>query len=107
MYSSFREGFSGVLASKRMGGRKPPTRVSQSFLAGGSFSLLALVEQHGFPGKLNFVPFFADAFNENLLAFLQFVAHVANAAVGDFGNVKQTIGARKDFDERAEIDDAA
>jgi hypothetical protein len=90
-----------------MGGRKPPIRISESFLASRSFSLLALVAQYGFPGKLDFVSLFADTFDENLLAFLQFVAHVANAAVGDFGNVKQTIGARKDFDERAKIHDTA
>src|SRR5438045_9584582 len=63
--------------------------------------------QDRLPGKLNLVAFLADALDHNLLAFLQFIADVANAAVGDVGNVQQTISARKDFDESAEIDDPA
>ena len=57
--------------------------------------------------QLNFIAFFADAFDEYLLTFLQFIAHVADAAISDFGNMKQTISAGKDLDESPEVDDAA
>src|SRR5499426_1633723 len=56
--------------------------------------------------EADLVTFDADAFDQNLLAFFQLVAHVADAIIGDFRNVQQAFGAGEDLDERAEIDDA-
>jgi hypothetical protein len=42
-----------------------------------------------------------------LLAFAEFVANVADATVGNLRNVQQTVGAREDLDESAEVNDAA
>jgi len=54
---------------------------------GGLFGVVVLVMKHGFAGKLDLVAFLANAFDQNLLAFLKFIANVANAAIGDFRNV--------------------
>ena len=73
----------------------------------GSIGLLAFIPKDGLAGKLDFVAFFADALDHDLLAFFQFVTHVADAPVGDFRNVQQAVSAGKDFDEGAEINYAA
>ena len=62
--------------------------------------------QHSFAGKLDLVPFLTDAFDHDLLAFVQLVTNVTNAPVGNFRDVQQPVSAWKDFDERAEINDA-
>jgi hypothetical protein len=62
--------------------------------------------QDGFAGKFYLVAFLADTFDHNLLSFFEFVAHVFDAAVGNFGNVQKPVQARKNFDKRAEIYDA-
>ena len=46
-----------------------------------------------------------DAFDEELLAFFELVAHVANVVVGDLGNVKESVRSRQDLDEGPEIGD--
>src|SRR5262245_3238926 len=56
--------------------------------------------------EANLVAFDADALDQNLLALFQFVAHVADAVVGDLRNVEQSLGAGEDLDEGAEIKDA-
>ena len=84
---------------------KPEIAGLVSFAGTGCFRFFALIAEDSFPGKLDFVPLFANAFNQNLLTFLQLVTHVLDAAVGDFGNVQQSIGSGKDFHEGAEIDD--
>ena len=38
-----------------------------------------------------------------LVAFLQFVADIADAVLGDFADVQQPVGTREDFDKGAEI----
>ena len=57
--------------------------------------------QNRLPRKFDLVAFFADALDHDLLPFFQLVAHIADAVVGDFRDVQQSIGAGKDFDERA------
>ncbi len=76
-------------------------------MTAGSIGVLGFVAQDGFAGKLDLVAFLADALDHDLLAFFQLVAHVLDATVGDFRDVQQAVGAREDFDERAEINDAA
>src|SRR5215475_9351466 len=56
--------------------------------------------------EADLVAFDADAFDQDLLALFQLVAHVADAVIGDFRNVQQAFSAGEDLDERAEIDDA-
>src|SRR5262244_1967318 len=53
--------------------------------------------------EADLVAFDADAFDQNLLAFFQLVADVADAVIGDFRDVEQSLCAGKDLDERAEI----
>ena len=67
---------------------------------------LFFVAQHGAAREFDFVAFFADTLDHYLLTFLEFVAHVADAAVGNLGNVQQAVETREDFDKRAEINDA-
>src|SRR5262252_8325682 len=78
------------------------------FLVRGGFLVIALlIAQHGLTRKLDLVAFFADAFHEVLLPFLQFVPDIADPPVGDFRNMQQTVGAGKDLNKGSEIDDAA
>ena len=70
------------------------------------FLFLFLFAQDSFPRKFDLVAFQADHFHHHLIAFLQHVSNVSDAALVDFGNMKQAVGAREDFDEGAEIRDA-
>src|SRR5690606_17928785 len=47
-----------------------------------------------------------DHLDHDLFAFLQLVAHVLHAVVGNLGDVQQAVDAGHDLDERAEIGDA-
>src|SRR5215510_66430 len=67
--------------------------------------LLSLVAEHGFARKLDLVSFQADDLDHDLVAFLEYIPHVANAALIDFRDVKYTLGPRKNLDEGAEIRD--
>ena len=49
----------------------------------GSLSLTTLITQHGFARELDLISFFANALNENLLSFFQFIANIFNATIGD------------------------
>src|SRR5687767_9958316 len=69
--------------------------------------MLGFVAEDGLAGKLDLVAFLADALDHDLLAFFQFVTHVADAPVGNFRDVQQAISAGEDFNEGAEINDAA
>ncbi len=69
------------------------------------FGLPAFVAQDGFSRKLDLVPS-PDALHQDLLAFFQFVAHIFHAAVGNLGNVQQTISSGKDLNKSTEIDNA-
>ena len=44
---------------------------------------MVLVMQDRFARQFDLVAFFADTLNHDLLAFLQFIAHVANATISD------------------------
>src|SRR6266487_4932709 len=56
----------------------------------GGFGLPLLVAQHCLPRKLDLVAVLADALDEDLLSFFQFVTHVLDTAIGNFGDVQQT-----------------
>src|SRR5947209_1856132 len=82
--------------------RKPPLgkRLRSNLVAiagAGGFGLPLLVTQDCFAREFDFVAVLADALNEDLLPFFQFVTHVFDAAIGNLGNVQQTVGSRKDF----------
>src|SRR5215510_4885339 len=68
--------------------------------------LLSLVAEHGFARKLDLISFQADDLDHNLIAFLEYIPHVANAALIDFRDVKQAIRSRKNLDERTKIGNA-
>src|SRR5262249_14986699 len=78
-----------------------------SFLTTCCAGLPRFIAQDSLTRKLNLVSIFADALDHNLLPFTQFIAHVANASIGNFGNVEQTIRAGEDFHKRSEIYDPA
>jgi hypothetical protein len=59
-----------------------------------------------FARKLDLVAFLADALDEDLLTFFNSSRTSFHAAVGDFRDVQQTIGAGKDFNKGAEVDDS-
>src|SRR5690349_7907337 len=67
-------------------------------------ALGALVLEHGLARQANLTRRVnVDDLDQQLLTFVQLVAHVADAVVGNLGNVQQAVGARQDFDERAEV----
>src|SRR5581483_1680510 len=80
-----------------------PLAVLVLLRCGCGFSVAIFVAEHGLARKLDLVAFLADAFDENLLTFLQFITNIANATIGDLRDVQQSIRARKDFDERAKV----
>src|ERR1700722_17900367 len=47
-----------------------------------------------------------DDLDQDLFAFLQLVAHVLHAVIGDLRDVQQPIGPRHDLDECAEVGDS-
>src|ERR1044072_1577796 len=47
-----------------------------------------------------------DDLHEDLLTLLQLIAYVLHAVIRDLRDVKQTIGAGHDLDERTEVSDA-
>src|SRR5205085_4410201 len=71
-----------------------------------SIAALPFVAQQRLAREFDLVALFADALDHDLLPLFEFVAHVADAMIGDLGDVQEAISARKDFDERAEINDA-
>ena len=70
-----------------------------------SESSFALFFQNRLAAQLDLVAFERQNLHQNLIAFLQLVAHVLDAVLGDLADVQQAVGAREDLDERAEIDD--
>src|SRR5215813_7459676 len=80
-----------------VGGHRPPLQLMLLLL------LLSLITEHGFARELDLISFQADDLDHNLIAFLEYIPHVANAALIDLRDVKQTIGSRKNLDGCAEI----
>src|SRR5262245_18925087 len=73
------------------------------FLA--AFALVLTLQQR-LLAQANLVAFDADALDQDLLAFGQFVAHVVYAVGRDLADVQQAFGAGEDFDKRAEVHNA-
>src|ERR1019366_6880069 len=65
--------------------------------------LLALFFEHRAAAELDFVAFERQALDQNLVAFLQLVADVLDAVLGDLADVQQTVGSREDLHEGPEI----
>src|SRR5690242_18289795 len=57
------------------------------------FQLLALLFKHRFAAELDFVALQRQHLYQDLIAFFQLVAHVANAVLGDLADMQQTVGA--------------
>src|ERR1700691_2401517 len=74
-----------------------------SQLLRGLRQLLALLPQHGLAAELDFVAFERQDLDQNLVAFLQLVAHFAHAVLGDLADVQQAVRTRENLDESAEI----
>jgi hypothetical protein len=69
----------------------------------GSAHLRALFFQNRFTRKADSVSFDGQHFDQNLIAFFQFIADILDAMFSDFTDVQESIGTGNDFDERAEI----
>src|SRR3712207_6349822 len=76
-----------------LGARAAPRLVVVAVAGGpgrlGFPALLLLLPQDGLAGELNLVALLADALDHDLLPLLEFVAHVADAVLGDLGDVQQ------------------
>src|SRR5580704_15419390 len=68
--------------------------------------LFALLAQDGFAREANLVSFDGQHLDEDLVAQLQRVAHVAQALLGDFADVQESVGAGENFHEGAEFREA-
>src|SRR5689334_12481672 len=76
------------------------------FALASRFGFAVLVAQYSLARQLDLVALAADAFHQDLLSFLQLVAHVFHSSIGNLRNVQQAVSAREDLNERAEIDDS-
>jgi hypothetical protein len=65
--------------------------------------LRALLLEDGLPRKPNAIALNRKHFHQNLIAFLQFIAHIFDAMLSHFTDVEQPVGSRNDFDECPEI----
>src|SRR5262249_21707569 len=63
----------------------------------------ALLAQHCFARQLDTITLEGEYLYEHLIAFLQFVANVFHAMLGDLADVQQTIGSREDLYEGSEF----
>ena len=63
----------------------------------------ALLLENGFARQPDAVAFDGQHLHQHLVAFLQFVADILDAVLGDFADVQQAVGAGNDLDERAEV----
>src|ERR1035441_3722689 len=73
------------------------------FLYRSALQLLALFFEHRAAAEFDFVAFERQALDQNLVAFLQLVADVLDAVLGDLADVQQAVGSREDFHEGPEI----
>src|ERR1039457_6278116 len=65
--------------------------------------LLALLLEHRPAAELDLVAFERQHLYQDLVALLEFIAHFADAVLGDLADVQQTVGPRENLDEGAEI----
>src|SRR6185312_2523990 len=63
----------------------------------------ALLAQNRFAAQLNAVAFNPQDFDQDLVAFLEFVFHFFHPMFSNLADVQQPIGSRNDFDERAKL----
>src|ERR1022692_2214362 len=86
---------------------KPPAPPHSRLLSSAELfrlrQLLALLAQNSLAAELDLVAFERQNLDQNLVAFLQLVAHFAHAVLGDLADVQQAVGAGEDLDESAEI----
>src|ERR1051326_3653292 len=102
------EGTRSVFGSrrKRQRGRKRGRRRQAELVLGALLQLLALLFEDGAAAQLDLVALEGKNLDQDLVAFLQFVANIANAVFGYFADVEETVSARKDLDKGAEIHEA-
>ena len=67
--------------------------------------LLALLFQNSLTAEFDFVALKRKNLHQNLVAFVQLIAHVLDAAFRNLADVQQSVSTREDFDKRAEIRD--
>src|ERR1700691_5410099 len=67
---------------------------------------VALVAKNSPAAEANFVAFDRKHLHQYLVAFLQLIAYRADALIGDFADVEQSVRAREDLHKGAEVRDA-
>jgi len=63
----------------------------------------ALLAQDCLARELDAIAFDGQNLHQDLIAFVQLVAHVLDAVLGNLADVQQAIGSREDFDECSKI----
>src|ERR1017187_6206768 len=75
---------------------KPPAPPHSRLLSSAELfrlrKLLALLAQNSLAAELDLVAFERQNLDQNLVAFLQLVAHFAHAVLGDLADVQQAVG---------------
>src|SRR5689334_655717 len=99
-----------LLSSRKASGLKSPRRLKSAPRPSGvaGFALLELLAfffEDRLAAELDLVAFERQNLHQDLVALVQLVAHLLDAALRDFGDMQQPVRAGEDFDERAEIDD--
>src|ERR1019366_634918 len=67
----------------------------------------ALLFQNRLPRQFDPVAFDRQNLHQHLVAFFQFIANILDSVLGDFADVQQSVQARQNLDERAEIREPA
>src|SRR5271165_3195748 len=71
----------------------------------GLGEFLALFFENRFAAEFDFVAFERQDLDQNLVAFLQLIAHLLDPVFRNLADVQQPVGAGEDLDKRAEIHD--
>src|SRR5579885_3867029 len=90
--------------------RSPPgaLRVPRRLMRGLSLHLLflfALLAQNSFTAELDLVALERQHFHQDLVAFLQLIAHIPNAVLRHLADVQQAVGAWENLHKGPEIDE--
>src|SRR5260370_237278 len=86
---------------------RPRARRLVRFRRRNSAHFSALLFQNCLPRKLDPVAFDGQDFHQHLVAFFQFIANIFDSVFGNFADVQQSVQAGQNFNERAEIRQAA
>src|SRR5580700_5112046 len=97
----------GFVSAFERNGNRSALATFGTFRRGFSAAHLgALLFQDGLARQLDAIAFDRQYLHQDLVAFLQFIANIVDAMLGNFADVQQTVGAGNDLDERSEVGQA-